>query len=128
MARILLVEDEADIAMLVRTKFRNAGHAVSVATDGESGLCAILAERPDVVLLDVMLPKLDGFTVCARARTHFGPARPPVIVLLSARSQTSDRQRGIEAGCDAYITKPFAPADLLTQVQQLMTKHGVQSA
>jgi DNA-binding response OmpR family regulator len=122
MARIVVVEDEADIAMLVRTKFRNAGHDVLVAHDGESGLALIVAERPDAVLLDVMMPKLDGFSVCAKVRQHFGPVAPPIIVLLSARSQLSDRQRGIEAGCDDYVTKPFAPAELLDRVQQLLQR------
>ena len=120
MARIVLVEDEADIAMLVRTKFRNAGHDVSVATDGRAGLAAVLEVQPDVVLLDVMMPIMDGYTVCERIREHFGPTAPPVVVLLSARSQAADRQRGFDAGCDAYITKPFRPADLLDRVGQLL--------
>jgi DNA-binding response OmpR family regulator len=122
MAKIVVVEDEADIAMLVRTKFRNAGHEVMVAGDGESGLALIIAERPDVVLLDVMMPKMNGFSVCSSVREHFGPVAPPVIVLLSARSQLSDRQRGVEAGCDDYVTKPFAPSELLERVMKLLER------
>lgn len=120
MARIVLVEDEADIAMLVRTKFRNAGHDVTVVRDGQAGLAAVLEARPDVVLLDVMMPIMDGYTVCEHIRQHFGPTAPPVVVLLSARSQVADRQRGVDAGCDDYITKPFRPAELLDRVSQLL--------
>lgn len=120
MARIVLVEDEADIAMLVHTKFRNAGHDVTVASDGQAGLAAVLEARPDIVLLDVMMPMMDGYTVCEHIREHFGPVAPPVVVLLSARSQAVDRQRGVDAGCDDYITKPFRPAELLDRVSRLL--------
>lgn len=129
MARVVVVEDEADIATLVTTKFRNAGHEISLARDGEAGLALVLDSNPDAVLLDVMMPKLDGYTVCRRIRAHYSSAAAgttpvPVIVLLSARSQAADRQRGIDAGCDDYIVKPFRPADLLSRVSELLEQRG----
>jgi DNA-binding response OmpR family regulator len=121
---VVVVEDDADIAMLVMTKFRNAGHDVSLARDGEQGLVLVGNTRPDVVLLDVMMPMLDGYTVCQRIRERCG-AGPPIVVLLSARSQVADRQRGFDAGCDDYVTKPFRPAELLDRVTELMRQRGV---
>jgi DNA-binding response OmpR family regulator len=125
MARVVVIEDEPHIATLVTTKFRNAGHAVETAPDGEAGLALVLRNQPDLVLLDVTMPKMDGYTVCQAIRARFdGPARP-LIVLLSARSQLADRQRGFDAGCDDYIFKPFRPADLLTRVTELLEQRGI---
>ncbi len=120
MARIVVIEDEPHIATLVTTKFRIAGHEVATALDGVAGLALVLERSPDVVLLDVMMPKMDGYTVCQAIREHAGESRGPLIVLLSARSQVTDRQRGFDAGCDDYIVKPFRPADLLTRVTELL--------
>lgn len=122
MARVVLVEDEVAIALLVATKFRNAGHEVHIAADGEEGLALVLERRPDVVLLDIMLPRADGYSVCESIRDQMGQDTRPVVVLLSARSQQADRQRGIEAGCDDYITKPFSPASLLERVTALVER------
>jgi DNA-binding response OmpR family regulator len=124
MARVVVIEDEPHIAMLVATKFRNAGHEVEQASDGKSGLALVLANPPDLVLLDVMMPSMDGYEVCQAIRDHFGATPPPLVVLLSARSQVGDRQRGFDAGCDDYIIKPFRPADLLTRVTELLGKRG----
>ena len=124
MARLVVVEDEPHIATLVTTKFRNAGHEVSLAADGESGLALVVSSVPDLVLLDVTMPKMDGYAVCEAIRAHFNGAARPLVVLLSARSQVSDRQRGFDAGCDDYIVKPFRPADLLTRVTELLEKRG----
>lgn len=120
MATIAVIEDERAIALLVATKLRNAGHEVQVASDGEAGYEMVIDQKPDLVLLDVMLPKVDGYTVCRRLRSHYGTDEGPLVVLLSARSQTSDHLQGFEAGCDDYITKPFRPADLLERVNQLL--------
>src|SRR5687768_7868713 len=126
MARVVVIEDEPHIATLVTTKFRNAGHEVAAASDGESGLALVVRSVPDLVVLDVMMPKMDGYTVCQAIRTHFDGTHGPLIVLLSARSQVSDRQRGFDAGCDDYIVKPFRPADLLTRVTELLEKRGYE--
>jgi len=124
MARIVIVEDEADIAMLVTTKFRNAGHDVHLARDGDAGLKLVLEVRPDVALLDVMMPKMDAYAVCKAIRDTLAQ-EAPIVVLLSARSQAIDRQRGFDAGCDDYITKPFRPAELLSRVDELLTARGI---
>ena len=122
MPRLLIVEDEPDIALILLTKFSRAGFEVSVARDGQAGLEEATAQRPDVLLLDAMLPNLDGYAVCRAIKAHNAAAgeRAPLVAMLSARSQAADRQRGIEAGCDDYILKPFRPADLLERVQHLL--------
>lgn len=124
MARIVVIEDEPHIATLVAIKFRNAGHAVDIATDGASGLALVIQSAPDVVLLDVMMPKMDGFEVCQAIRAQADDSPGPLVVLLSARSQLTDRQRGIDAGCDDYIVKPFRPSDLLDRVTELLENRG----
>jgi DNA-binding response OmpR family regulator len=121
---VVVIEDDADIATLVVTKLRNAGHDVSVAHDGERGLALIGETQPDMVLLDVMMPRMDGYTVCRQIRQQRGPGGP-IILLLSARSQAADRQRGFDAGCDDYVTKPFRPAGLLDRVNELLHQRGV---
>jgi two-component system, OmpR family, alkaline phosphatase synthesis response regulator PhoP len=124
MARVVVVEDEPHIVTLVATKLRNAGHEVATAADGESGLAMVVASSPDLVLLDVTMPIMDGYEVCHAIRAHFSDSADPVVVLLSARSQAADRQRGFDAGCDDYIVKPFRPADLLSRVTELLEKRG----
>jgi DNA-binding response OmpR family regulator len=122
MVRVVVVEDEPHITTLVTTKFRNAGHEVLSASDGERGLALVIEQEPDLVLLDVMLPKLDGYAVCSSIHDHFDGRQRPLIVMLSARSQVADRQRAFDAGCDDYIVKPFRPAELLTQVTELLER------
>jgi DNA-binding response OmpR family regulator len=126
MARVVVVEDEPHITTLVATKLRNAGHDVHTSDDGENGLALVIEQAPDLVLLDVMLPKLDGYAVCEAIRSHYNADGGPLIVMLSARSQVADRQRGFDAGCDAYIVKPFRPADLLTQITELLERRGIE--
>jgi DNA-binding response OmpR family regulator len=124
MARVVVIEDEPHITTLVTTKFRNAGHDVQTASDGESGLALVTEHEPDVVLLDVMLPVMDGYAVCEAIRNHFNGNGGPLVVMLSARSQAADRQRGFAAGCDEYIVKPFRPAELLARVTELLEMRG----
>jgi DNA-binding response OmpR family regulator len=119
MPRLLIVEDEAHIVTLLTTKFSNAGYAIELARDGQQGLDLATANPPDIILLDVMLPKLDGYEVCRAIKAHYG-ASAPLVVMLSARSQAADRQRGLAAGCDDYVTKPFRPADLLERINLLL--------
>jgi DNA-binding response OmpR family regulator len=126
MASVIVIEDEEHIATLIAVKFRNAGHEVEIASDGKAGLALVLQREPELVLLDVMMPKMDGYEVCHEIREHFDETRRPTIVLLSARSQLSDRQRGIEVGCDDYIVKPFRPAELLERVTELLIERESQ--
>ena len=125
MAKFVIVEDEPHIATLVATKLRNAGHEVSMAPDGESGLALVISATPDLVLLDVTMPKMDGYEVCEAIREHYSGTTGPLVVLLSARTQISDRQRGFDAGCDDYIVKPFRPAELLDRVTELLEKRRI---
>lgn len=124
MARVVIVEDEPHITALISTKFRNAGHAVETASDGQTGLALVVRQMPDLVLLDVMMPRMDGYAVCRAIREQFGRSKGPIVVLLSARSQVVDRDRGFDAGCDEYIVKPFTPADLLARATELLENRG----
>lgn len=124
MARVVVIEDEPHITSLVTTKFRNAGHEVESASDGAGGLALVIERHPDLVVLDVMVPRMDGYAVCRAIREHFAGSDTPLVVLFSARSQTVDRERGFDAGCDDYIVKPFRPADLLARTMELLERRG----
>ncbi|MFQ5340272.1 MAG: response regulator transcription factor [Anaerolineae bacterium] len=117
--KILIVDDEPHIVRLVSFKLKKAGFDVVAADHGQQAIDLALSERPAVVLLDVMLPDIDGYTVCGQLKEQLG-ADAPAIALLTARSQQSDVLQGYECGADSYITKPFDPDDLLTTVQQLL--------
>ena len=122
MKRILLVEDDPDIALSLRTKLeREGGYAVEVASDGPSGLARASAEPPELVLLDVNLPGIDGFEVCRRLRTVPETAAVPVI-MSTARIGEDDRVRGLDLGADDYITKPFSPKEALARVRAVLRR------
>jgi DNA-binding response OmpR family regulator len=118
--RVLAIDDDPIILRLLELNLELEGHEVLLAADGQQGLDAIRAERPDVVLLDVMMPNLDGFQVCAavRADADAEVASTP-IVILSAKAQRADLEAGEAAGADEYVTKPFDPMDLVALVDRL---------
>lgn len=118
--RILVIDDERDVLLLCRVNLEFAGHEVLEAASGEAGLRLIAAERPDVVVLDVMLPQLDGISVLEEIRRHEATANLPV-VLLTARTRALDQLRGWIAGCSDYVTKPFSPTDLPAVLQRVHT-------
>ncbi len=120
MARILIAEDEPDMLMGLRDNLQFEGYDVIEATDGEQALNAIQQDRPDLVLLDVMMPKLDGITVCRKLRDA-GFSVP--ILMLTAKSQEIDVVRGLEAGADDYIIKPFGVRELLARIKVAL-RHG----
>jgi DNA-binding response OmpR family regulator len=107
MAAILIADDDANIARALAFLMRNEGHEVRMASDGEAALASIAADPPDLVLLDVMMPKKNGYDVCRalRADSRFAGLR---IVMLTAKGREADRRAGLELGVDAYLTKPFA--------------------
>jgi DNA-binding response OmpR family regulator len=119
-ARVLAVDDDPVILRLLQLNLELEGHDVLTAPDGRAGLDAVRAERPDVVLLDVMMPHLDGFEVCAAIRADADPAVAGTpIVFLSAKAQEGDISTGLLAGADAYVTKPFDPLELVELVDRL---------
>lgn len=116
---ILIVDDEKNIAISVDYLLRREGYQVSVAHDGEEGLRRIREDRPDLVLLDIMMPKLNGFQVCEAVRQD--PELAGVrIVMLTAKGRDAEKEKGLALGADAYITKPFATRELVSQVKALL--------
>jgi DNA-binding response OmpR family regulator len=116
MTKVLVIDDEAPIRLLCRVNLEGEGMEVVEAPDGPSGLAAAKAERPDAILLDVMMPGLDGWDVAAELLADEGTAGIP-IVFLTARADLRDRARGMDAGGIDYITKPFNPVELATVVR-----------
>lgn len=113
MAHIVIIEDEPDLAMGLRDNLEFEKHTVAHASTGEEGVKLVLKQPTDLVLLDIMLPDIDGFEVCKRLRDK--GAKMPIIIL-SARSQEIDKVRGLELGADDYVTKPFGLRELLARI------------
>jgi len=113
MAHIVIIEDEPDLAMGLRDNLEFEGHSVTHAATGEQGIKAVRQQATELVLLDIMLPDVDGFEVCRRLR-ETGYTMP--IIILSARSQEIDKVRGLELGADDYVTKPFGLRELLARI------------
>lgn len=122
MASILVVEDDAPIATLVADHLQRAGHRVAVARDGEEALARHAADPADLLVLDVMLPRLDGLAVCGAIRKAGGAQ--PVVLMLTARSGEEDAVAGFEAGADDYVRKPFGVAELVRRVSALLALAG----
>lgn len=120
---ILVIEDEEDILALVHYNLIRAGYRVDCATSGEDGLAKASALHPDLVVLDLMLPGIDGFEVCRRLRSATGTATVPVI-MLTAREEEADIVSGLETGADDYITKPFSPQVLKARIQAVLRRRG----
>jgi len=121
--RVLIVDDEPNIVVSLEFLLRQQGYEVIVARDGEEALAAAAERRPDLVVLDVMLPGIDGFEVCRRLRERTDLAGLK-IVLLTARGRDVERVRGLEEGADDYITKPFSTRDLMKRVAELLEGEG----
>jgi DNA-binding response OmpR family regulator len=121
--RILVVEDEPNIAESLTFLLGRAGFEVSVETDGNAGLDAALSQIPDAVILDVMLPGLDGYDVLRKLRADDRSAEMPVIVL-SAKGQREDRESAIACGADLFISKPFSNEEIVAAVRRLAGGRG----
>lgn len=121
MPRILVIDDDNAISELVSVNLEMAGYDVSQATDGEKGRAMAIQMQPDLILLDLMLPKVDGFTVCQRLRRDERTADIPVL-MLTALGQTQDKVEGFNAGADDYLTKPFEVEELLARVRALLRR------
>ena len=118
MARILVVEDERDIADFIARGLILKGYEVDAAHDGEEALALARERRPDLVVLDLMLPRVDGIEVCRRLRA----ASDVPIIILTARDSVADKVRGLDAGADDYVTKPFAFDELLARVRAALRR------
>jgi DNA-binding response OmpR family regulator len=116
---VLVADDDHDILTLVSFRLERAGYDVVAARDGEEALRLALERVPDLAVLDVMMPKLDGYEVTTRLRQNRATRRVPVI-LLTARVQEADIARGFEAGADDYVKKPFSPQELGAHVQAIL--------
>jgi DNA-binding response OmpR family regulator len=117
--KVLIVDDEPNIVISVEFLMRREGFEVLVARDGEEGLARIQADRPDLVVLDVMMPKLDGFEVCKAVRAD--PTLAGVrILMLTAKGRTAEISKGLSLGADDYIPKPFATRELVAKVKELL--------
>jgi DNA-binding response OmpR family regulator len=117
--RILVVEDELPMRTALHDILTDEGYRVLVAEDGERGLARAAAEKPDLILLDVMLPKLDGFALCAELRRQ---ANATPVLMLTAKGQIEDRVQGLDAGADDYLVKPFSTEELLARVRAILRR------
>lgn len=117
--KVLLIEDDVDMSEAVRLRLESNGYEVLVAHDGLEGFDMARAQKPDLIILDVMLPKMDGFTVCRMLKYDEAYKSIPVI-MFTARVQKTDIQHGTEVGANAYVTKPFKAEELLSQINSLI--------
>lgn len=120
-AHVLVVEDEEALAQLLKYNLEKEGYKVSVANDGEEAMVVADEVKPDLVLLDWMLPKAPGIEVCRRLRARQETRNTP-IVMLTARDEESDRIRGLDTGADDYLTKPFSMSELLARLRAVMRR------
>jgi DNA-binding response OmpR family regulator len=123
MTKILVTEDERDIRELIAFTLRFAGYEVVTAENGEEGVQLAGQEKPDMILMDVRMPKLTGYEACARIKADPALADIPV-VFLSAKGQEAEIRTGLDAGASEYLLKPFGPMELVERVKELMVKFG----
>jgi two-component system, OmpR family, alkaline phosphatase synthesis response regulator PhoP len=119
--KVLIIEDDPATSRLVDYSLRHHGYQVITATNGLEGVRKAQAEAPDLVILDVMLPGIDGYEICHRLRAN--PATAGLLILMfSAKAQEIDKETGMKVGADDYLTKPAAPAEIVARVERLLAK------
>ncbi len=121
MAKILYVDDDALLRRIVTDRLSVRGYEMCVAVDGEEGLAVARQEKPDVIISDVVMPKMDGFELCRRLREDPELSKVPII-LLTSRSQSADKIRGLDLGADDYLTKPFDPEELEARLRAILRR------
>ena len=121
--RVLAIDDEDDILRLIEIKLTKAGFEVLTARDGQQALERALAEKPDLMLVDVMMPRRDGYSVVSEVKQRLG-TEAPIIILLTARGQETDVVQGLTNGADDYIIKPFSPRELIARINVVLIKRG----
>jgi two-component system phosphate regulon response regulator PhoB len=119
--KILVVEDESDVADLLTLNFRKAGFRISTAADGASGLQKARDDRPDFIVLDLMLPKMSGLEVCKILKNDTATSHIPIL-MLTAKAEEIDRIVGLEIGADDYVTKPFSPREILLRIRAILRR------
>ncbi len=124
---ILVVDDEEDVLNLVRYSLQKAGYDVLTTGDGLSALSMISSLRPDAVVLDLMLPKMDGLTVCRETRANPEIASTPIL-MLTAKSQSADKIKGLQVGADDYLTKPFSTKELVLRIAAILRRSSIMDA
>ena len=122
--KILIVDDEPDVVQLIEYNLKSAGYDVMTSTDGQDALQQARASSPDLIILDLMLPEVDGLDVCKVLRRDTGTAGIP-IVMLTAKASETDRVLGLELGADDYVTKPFSPRELVLRVKRLLRSESL---
>jgi DNA-binding response OmpR family regulator len=124
--KILVIEDDPAISRLVEYSLRHAGYDIITAANGLEGIKKAHSEAPDLVILDVMLPGMDGFEICHRLKSE--PATASILILMfSAKAQEIDKNTGLKVGADDYLPKPAAPAEIVSRVAKLLAKKGSTS-
>ena len=118
--RILVVEDDRTSQRLTEYTLKQAGYEISIASDGIDGLKRAREDHPDLVLLDIMLPGMDGYEVCHRLRQDPETATLPIL-MISAKAHQEDKDTGIKVGADVYLTKPVEPSEILAKVESLLS-------
>ncbi len=122
--KVLAVDDEDDVRRLIQVKLKKAGFEVVTASNGEEGVAKAKSEHPDVVIMDWMMPKMDGPTATAKIKAECRPA--PIVLMLTAKGTQTDVIQGLGGGADDYIVKPFAPRELIARVNVALVKAGKQ--
>lgn len=119
--KILIIEDDPATQRLVDYSLKQEGYQIITASNGLEGIRKAIGETPDLIILDVMLPGLDGFEICYRLKSEPATANLPIL-MFSAKAQEIDKDTGIKVGADDYLTKPSAPADIIARVEKLLAK------
>jgi two-component system phosphate regulon response regulator PhoB len=120
-AHILIVEDDPSLSELLAYNFDSAGLTASVVSEGDEALPTIIDERPDLIILDWMLPNLSGIEICRQIRQHADINKTPII-MLTAKGEETERIRGLETGADDYVIKPFSPSELIARVKAVLRR------
>lgn len=116
--KILIVDDEPGITLMLSARLKAGGYEVAVAADGQEGLDSARELKPDLVILDLMLPKIDGYKVCGFLKNDTRYAAIPIL-MFSARARDEDKKTAFEVGANAYVTKPFKPQEILEKIREL---------
>lgn len=117
--KILIVDDEPEIILMVGTRLKAHGYEIVSASDGQAGYEAAQKEKPDLIILDLMLPKMDGYKVCGFLKRDYRYAKIPIL-MFTAKAQEEDMKLARDMGADAYLVKPFKPEELLGKIKELL--------